>query len=202
MHQLLKQNWSEIINGSKKYCDSKNKSQERIISFFTPIRHSYNRSWNKSLLLNGLLFIEAQHISVLKNKKAAIMLTKVYFSSTHRYLIWHGPWIPSIFQSYSLMHSFLPSAISWDHLEMFFRDYLHFTFQWLSRKERKRKCWVEGIELKNVSFWTKNNHSVCVCIYVYIYKPPPPLRVYTYVCVCVYIYIYIHIRVHLNLSSV
>lgn len=43
MHLPLKQNWSEIINGNKKYCDSKNKNQDRIISVFIPIRHSYNR---------------------------------------------------------------------------------------------------------------------------------------------------------------
>lgn len=48
MHQPLKQNWSEIINGNKKYCDSKNKNQDRIISFFIPIRHSYNRGWKKA----------------------------------------------------------------------------------------------------------------------------------------------------------
>lgn len=44
VHQLLKQNWLEIINGNQKYCDRKNKIQDRVIFFFITSKHSYNRS--------------------------------------------------------------------------------------------------------------------------------------------------------------
>lgn len=37
MHQLLQQNWSDIVTSNKKYYDSKNKNHDRIICFFTPI---------------------------------------------------------------------------------------------------------------------------------------------------------------------
>lgn len=148
--------------------------------------------------MDSLLFIEAQNTSVLKNEKATIIFTIIYFISTHSYLnSWILTWtMDSILSSYP--NCFLLSAISWDGLDMFFRDHLHFTFQWLSWNERKRKSWVEGIELKNVYFWTKNKPFVFICIFKH-------KATTTFACtqICVFMCIfYIHIYRHPNISSI
>lgn len=50
MHQLLQRNWQDIVTSNKKKKrDSKNKNQDRVMCFFTPVRHSFNSALNKSL---------------------------------------------------------------------------------------------------------------------------------------------------------